>query len=223
MHAIWKYYCTFAGEKINLSIKMKRILAFFLLLSVVVTLSARQHITFQGIPLTEHIDSFAEQLDSQGIALHPSNVYTPAGQRLFIADFFDKKADVLVNFSPKTSTVYSVQVRLYDNDLAVLDSLVGVVDSIIPEHYAPIKHEKLMTKKGAEVSRYLVYADSVATIPMGKIYVGTSKSNVRFYSHMLSINIEDTYNKALNNKEAAEVKLEEAERQVEAAKEQEAE
>ena len=58
---------------------------------------------------------------------------------------------------------------------------------------------------------------------MGKIYVGTSKSNVRFYSHMLSINIEDTYNKALNNKEAAEVKLEEAERQVEAAKEQETE
>lgn len=176
---------------------MKRLFLLITLTFIALGASAQKHMSFMGIPLDGHINTFTSKLRNKGATLHPDNKYLSTGSRLFKGTYYDQDADILVSYNAKTGIVYQARVTILGDSESTLVSLQKEIENIVKIKYIYID-SKGKTRGGDDINIYEAYWTDDDEYPYGRIYLGTCRSSDDFYDYELNITYEDARN-SVNN------------------------
>lgn len=97
--------------------KLQRFHLILLFLFLSTSCLAQQHLSFMGIPLNGTINSFELKLKAKGVMpARESNKSRPYGESLFKGLYLGRKCAILVRYTGKTKTVYSVEIGFSDEN-----------------------------------------------------------------------------------------------------------
>ena len=166
-----------------------RLLIIFLRLIIPVSVFSQIHMKFMGIPIDGNVNLFCQKLMDKGFAIEKSDL---TNAYCFIGKFYGENANIQVDYTYDTHTVYSVTVYIVKSSASALYSLQRDYLKAVEEKY---KYEKEIINPLLCQYDYWIY-EGFNPIGLIQTFIVDSNSIESIRESMLSITYVDCENYA---------------------------